>query len=394
MKFIIILLLATLTTGCGYDKYAVPEEAIITTKDDPIEVYSDVSLYDLIGENNVEVLTENKLVETDTVGEKSERITYRFDKREYYYDVKYTVSDTTPPIFISVSSSKTVLKNTETDFCANAVYADNYDATPTCEIEGSYDLSKTGIYEVSYVIKDTSDNATKRGLKINVVDKISSSGNHSSGSKTHLDFKEAIKMYKTDDTEVGIDISRWQGDIDFNKVAEAGVEFVIMRIGVQTDSDKEISMDSYYERNIKGAKEAGLKVGVYVYTTAVNKELAVAHAKWVVDILNGTPLDFPIAYDWENWSKFKKYQINLNDFSNCFNYFYDEVKKHGYDAMLYSSKFYLENVWINKNNRDVWLAHYTSKTSYSGDYILWQLSNVGRVDGITGDVDIDVYYHK
>ena len=62
--------------------------------------------------------------------------------------------------------------------------------------------------------------------------------------------------------------------------------------------------------------------------------------------------------------------------------------------MLYSSKFYLDEIWENTNNYPVWLAHYTDKTSYTGDYVMWQLSNTGRIDGINGDVDIDVLYHR
>ena len=76
------------------------------------------------------------------------------------------------------------------------------------------------------------------------------------------------------------------------------------------------------------------------------------------------------------------------------NAFMTEVKTNGYEAMLYSSKFYLETIWTNKLKFPVWLAHYTNSTSYEGDFIIWQLCNDGHIDGINGDVDIDVLYHE
>ena len=395
MKKILVLIFTFIICGCGYDKYAIPEGAYITIDETPIETYNELNLYDLIEDTNVEITTDNNSLDTTKLGKNTITIDYVYEKSDYKFDISYEVVDTTPPTFISASSVRTIIKNNDAYFCDNIVYADDYDKHPTCRIEGEYDLTTTGVYNVQYILEDQSGNTKSKNLKINVVDEISSSGGSSlSSNQNHLEFSDAISKYKTDTTEIGIDVSRWQGEIDWQKVKDAGVEFVIMRIGVQSDYDKEISVDSYYYQNIQGAKDVGLKVGVYVYTTAINKEMAIDHAKWVLEILDGTELDFPIAYDWENWNKFMNYEINLKDFSNCFNYFYQEVQKEGYEAMLYSSKFYLEDIWINKNNYPVWLAHYTESTNYEGDYILWQLSNTGRVDGIDGNVDIDVYYKK
>jgi GH25 family lysozyme M1 (1,4-beta-N-acetylmuramidase) len=84
--------------------------------------------------------------------------------------------------------------------------------------------------------------------------------------------------------------------------------------------------------------------------------------------------------------------MNLHDLESSINTFRDELKKAGYDTMLYSSKWYLEHVWPNEDEYPVWLAHYTSNTNYQGKYILWQKTNEGKIDGISGDVDIDIYY--
>ena len=88
------------------------------------------------------------------------------------------------------------------------------------------------------------------------------------------------------------------------------------------------------------------------------------------------------------------YNINLHTLNETFNAFYNELSTDGYSSMLYGSASYLNNVWENKFNYPVWLAHYTTKTDYAGEYIMWQMSNTGRIDGINGDVDIDVYFHK
>ncbi len=207
-----------------------------------------------------------------------------------------------------------------------------------------------------------------------------------------MPIETVIESKKNDNTMIGIDVSRWQENIDFQSIKNAGVEFVIMRMGINSDIDKDISMDTYFRQNIEGAKNVGLKVGIYVYSAATSVDKALEHARWTVDMLVGEKLDFPIAFDWENWSKFKKYGISIHDLDETFNAFAIELKKHGYDSMLYSSKFYLENIWQNKMNLPVWLAHYTNETNYEGDYFLWQMSNVGRVPGIKGNVDIDILY--
>ena len=170
----------------------------------------------------------------------------------------------------------------------------------------------------------------------------------------------------------------------------------MMRIGVSNDVGEELSMDSKYKQNIERAKEAGLKVGVYVYTTAINEDMAKEAANFVIDCLDGVKLDFPIVFDWENWSKFRKYEISIHDLNNTFIAFDKELQKHNLSAMLYSSKYYLNAMWEDrvKNNYQVWLAHYTDNkmTDYDGKFNMWQMCSDGRIDGINGDVDIDVLF--
>jgi len=108
-------------------------------------------------------------------------------------------------------------------------------------------------------------------------------------------------------------------------------------------------------------------------------------------------LDFPIAYDFENWDDLQKLKISQYDLTNYVDLFKEEVSKDGYDVMIYGSKLYLEKAWNNKKYSE-WLAHYVPNpsdvSSYKGKKILWQICNDGIVDGINGYVDIDIYYKK
>ena len=307
----------------------------------------------------------------------------------------YTITDNDKPILINVPSTQTVTLNSEVNPCDKAVFADNYDKKPTCNIEGEYDTKQVGTYNLTYIISDSSNNTVSKKLIFNVI--VPSNNTTTTKKPTTTDTKrkkisEAIEQYKNDNTMIGIDVSRYQENIDFEKVKNSGVEFVIIRIGVQSGAKKDVSIDSYYLENIKKAKEAGLLVGVYLYSTAISPEIAKEQAKWVIKTLDGVKLDFPIAFDWENWQYFREYEISLYDLSKSYLSFAKEIEKNGYKAMLYGSKYYLENMWLDKGNYPVWLAHYTDKTNYSGDHIMWQYSAIGEVDGINNAVDLDVYY--
>lgn len=362
----------------------------IIPKNTEVNVYSDVYLYDLFEVKDIEINTENKLIDTLELGTKTYNIEYTFGKNKYNYEISYEVVDREAPRYFG-GTNKTITKDYTGDLCNLVTYGDNYDGDLSCIIEGNYDLSAKGKYKVIYKITDSSSNTTDINVTLNVIEKNSSSGgNNTKTKKTY--FEDVLKEHKNDNTEVGIDVSKWQGNIDFEKVKNAGATFVMMRIGVQTKQNGELNIDPYYDQNIKNAKDAGLKVGVYLYSIATSSKEAVEHANWVIDKLNGEKLDLPIVFDWENWSKWNTYKMSFFEINDVANKFMDTVEEHGYKGMLYSSKYYLENIWTNKFNYPVWLAHYTKKTNYEGDYMMWQLSNTGRIDGIYGDVDINILY--
>ena len=395
-KVLLIMLSCFILTGCKlYDEYKMPEEVSIKLNENKFEVYSEVKIKDLIKSKNVEILNNNEKVKTNKTGVKSVTIEYKYKKREYKYDINYDVVDTEKPIILKSPKSYTYYLNYNIeDLCLNVSFIDNYDRNVNCIVNEEIDTTKTGKYDLEYVIKDSSNNEVKESFVLNVVDPELIEDTNTDDEfyyEKKIDFSEIVRLHKNDNTMIGIDVSRWQGDINFEEVKRAGAEFVIIRMAVSNGPDDEIGLDSYYTDNIKKAKQAGLKVGVYVYTAASTTDEVRKQAKFIRKHLNKTELDFPIAYDFESWNDIRDLEINTHDLINMVDEFYKIVNKDGYDVMVYSSKFYLENVWLNKNY-PVWLAHYIDKTNYEGEYILWQMASNGKIDGIDGDVDIDIYY--
>ncbi len=391
-KILLIIMISLLLTGCGKEKiYEDLTDTNFEVINDKIEVYSEVYLEDIINnKNNIELITNNFPIDTEDLGTKEYKIYYKLEDKKYVYKFNIMVVDTTEPRVIS-GTNKTIQVNYSGDLCDLIMYGDNYSGNVTCTIEGDYDLTKAGTYKVIYKLSDSSNNIKDVNVTLNVKEKINSGSSTPSTEKTY--FTDIYNEHKKSNTEIGIDVSKWQGNIDFEKVKNAGATFVMMRIGVQSSRNGNISIDSYFKDNIRKAKEAGLKVGVYLYTMAGSIKEAKEHAEWVVDTLNEEDLDLPIAFDWENFSKWNSFRISFHEVNAMVNTFIETVQSKGYEGMLYSSKNYLVNIWENKKNYPVWLAHYTSKTNYEGKYIMWQMCNNGRIDGINGDVDIDILYY-
>lgn len=381
-----------LAINYNYDPYKMPDDVTITLNENNYPVYEKHKSSELIKEHNVEIISKEEMLENEIVGDYTYTLDYKYKKRKYKYVINYHIIDNTAPIFISAPKNLTMTYDDEATICEKIVYADNYDSVPECKINGEYDKKEIGTYNnLEYVISDNAGNENKKTFNLNVVSKINNTSSYV--TPKYLYMNDIINNYKNENTSIGIDVSKWQGSVDFKAVKDAGVEFVIMRIGSQRDPSEEISMDVKFKEYYKQAKDAGLKIGVYVYNTATSKEDGIKTAKWVMKELNGDKLDFPIAYDWENWSNFMKYKISLHTLSEAYLAFEKELKDNGYDAMLYSSKYYLENVWLDYEESKIWLAHYTSKTDYEGKYMMWQMTSSAKINGITENtVDIDILY--
>lgn len=190
-------------------------------------------------------------------------------------------------------------------------------------------------------------------------------------------------MYK------GIDVSSHQGKIDWSKVKASGVQFAILRAGY----GKVITQkDSCFESNYAGAKAAGIPVGAYWYSYAKTPEDARLEADVLLEVIKGKCFEYPIFFDIEEQSQFA---LGKEKVSAIIRAFLEEVEKAGYWVGLYMSasplKQYVTDTILNRYA--IWVANYgVSKPSYNGSYGIWQYSASGKVDGITGDVDLDNGY--
>ncbi|MBO4601387.1 MAG: hypothetical protein J5634_04065 [Bacilli bacterium] len=306
--------------------------------------------------------------------------------------ITLNIVDTTAP-YVSVPTYKTVLINSDIEFIRGFFCADNHDKIVERSLEGDYDFSTIGTYNAKYVAKDISGNKSERNITINVVEKMPSSNNNSNQNTpiNYLDYQSLYNQYKTKNTKIGIDISRWQGDVDFAKLKESNVEFIMIRLGGQDGIDGEYYTDSKFKRNMDEAKKYGFDVGVYFYSYAYTNEEAINQAKYVIENLKGYDLKLPIVFDWECWNKFNKMNISLFDITNVQNTFLNYVEEKGYKSARYGSKNYLINAW-QESRHLTWLAHYINETNYDGEYFMWQRCDTGKVNGINGAVDVDILY--
>ncbi len=376
-------LIVTSLCGCGKMK------AIVEVKDNlEYPVYSKINLSDLININDG-FISEDKEILLDKVGENKITIDYQdYKKHKGSIEVNVKAYDKERP-FLSMGSNIYKEVNSDFDLCSSAFYADNYDRDLKCFINGEYDKMKIGNYKLELVVRDQSGNESSQNFNLHMIEKFNSNDNIA--TPEGYDFKEAVSNYKNDNTMLGIDVSSFQGEIDWGKVKEAGVEFAIIRLGFGYTVNMELVLDKYFQENLNGAKENDIKIGVYFYSYANEIEEVKKQAQFIVDNLNGEDLDLGVTFDWENWSNFKDYHVNLYDLDNMYNSFKSVLEGNGYRTVLYGSKFYLKNIW-NTDDKDIWLAHYINKTNYDKDYVMWQFSDKGVVEGINGFVDLDVLY--
>ena len=334
-------------------------------------------------------IVDDYVIDTDKLGKKYINFEYvNDDSIKIKYSYVINVVDKKAPL-IWLGKSYNVTKGSSDNLLDKIMCGDNYDSNPKCTIEGKYDLDKVGSYKLVFKAEDSSGNKSEKNFTLNVNEP--KKGGSSNTNKVTTDFSQIVKDYKNADTQIGIDISKWQGDIDFSKLKAVGVEFVIIRVGSSNGINGENFVDSKFIQNIKNANAVDIPVGIYFYSYASTIDRAISDAKWIIEQIKDYKVDLPIAFDWENWGSFNKFDVSFFGLTNIAKGFMDTVKDAGYDAMLYSSKTYLESIWMQLDY-PVWLAHYTKNTNYTGDYSFWQMCSNGRVDGISGDVDINVRY--
>ncbi len=209
------------------------------------------------------------------------------------------------------------------------------------------------------------------------------------------DYLNAEKFYRVVSSgNIGIDVSKYQGNIDWNKVAASGVSFAIIRAGYRGATQGSLVVDPYFKQNIQGATRAGIKVGVYFFTQAVNEAEAVEEASMVLSLVSGYRLAYPIFIDTENASNGRANGLGVSARTAVCKAFCRTVQNGGYKAGVYASKSWFNNKLNTSslNKYCIWVAQYNSTLTYSGKRDLWQYTSSGSVNGISGRVDMNISY--
>lgn len=182
----------------------------------------------------------------------------------------------------------------------------------------------------------------------------------------------------------GIDVSRWQGEINWSQVAADDVSFVML--GTRSKGE----VDPNFHRNIQGAVSAGVQVGAYIYSLATTPEMALEEADFVINLIKDYPVSYPVALDMEDSVQAA---LSADELAAIANAFCQRIAGAGYYPIIYANEYWLNNhLDMSKMNYPVWVARYNQKPTYSSP-VMWQATSTGSVKGIGTNVDIDFQFH-
>lgn len=216
---------------------------------------------------------------------------------------------------------------------------------------------------------------------------------------TCLQTKDGFKNYIVDDVVTsyrGIDVATFQGEVDWQAVKNAGVDFAMIRLGYRGYGSGAILLDERFEANIKGATDAGIDVGVYFFSQAISEEEAIEEANFVLENIKNYNITYPIAFDMEPIT----YDVARTDYltgrqiTNFAGAFCDTIDAAGYIPTIYSNKrtFLLKLDLSSLSRYHFWYASYQSQPDYPYDFQIWQYSESGSVSGIQTTVDLNICF--
>lgn len=193
---------------------------------------------------------------------------------------------------------------------------------------------------------------------------------------------------------LGMDVSKYQPSINWESVKSSGINFVIIRCGYRGASTGSLIQDPYFTSHIKGAKDAGLKVGVYFFSTALNEAEAVEEASMCAALCEGYGINYPVFLDVESSSRPGYNTLSVDQRTSNINAFCSTISSAGYTPGLYANKTWLtEKINTGSLSCKIWLAQYNSAgPTYTGHYDIWQYTSKGSVNGISGNVDMNKSY--
>lgn len=208
--------------------------------------------------------------------------------------------------------------------------------------------------------------------------------------------KDGFLRYRGKETYAGIDVSSHQGEIDWQRVKRAGVDFAFIRVGGRGyGAEGNMYDDAYFERNIEGALDAGINVGIYYFSQAISEREAEEEADYVLEHIKGYDITYPVVFDWERvGSNSRTNGLDTDTLCRAANKFCSMIEAAGYKPMVYfnSDCGYLKYDLSRVNQYDFWYARYNDTPGFYYDFQIWQYSDSGTVDGINGRVDMDISF--
>ena len=195
---------------------------------------------------------------------------------------------------------------------------------------------------------------------------------------------------------LGVDVSQFQGEIDWEQAADAGVEFAIVRVGGRGYTEGKLYEDTYFDRNVQGALDAGLAVGAYFFSQAIAVEEALEEARFVLERVRDYDLTMPVVFDWEmvSDSSARTNAIDSDTMNEVALAFCGAIQEAGYESMIYFNSYqgYVKYDLSKLLDHSFWFAQYQAQPSFYYDFQMWQYSSKGSVPGIQGEVDMNLYF--
>ena len=384
-----LIVVLSLSAYLVIDNMLLLDNSIVKDKNFVIDVHKKEKLSNVLKVK--EKILDDRELFYEEIGDKKVSFVYlNKNNKKRRAEIKLNVVDKVKPLVFGTNYFKSY-QGVKKDFTKNFLVLDNYDRDVKKEILNDIDIEKIGKYKLTLKVTDSSNNVTTKDFTVEIIEKPKDNKDTTKPAKrVGIKYEDIYAEHKNDKTKIGIDISKWQGNVDFEKLKKANVEFVMIRLGYQTGFGKKLMLDKYYEQNIKLANKYGIKAGVYFYSYASNSKEAKEQAEFVKKHIKNYKIDMPVAFDFEDWKNIWLAKLSIYDINKNAKTFLDEIKKDGYKVMNYGSKHYLENIW--DIDYPTWLAHYIKKTNYSKEYKMWQLTENGLISGIQGFVDVNVLY--
>lgn len=209
-----------------------------------------------------------------------------------------------------------------------------------------------------------------------------------------FDFQGRYLACTAGECAIGVDVSYWQGEVNWPLVKAAGMEFAMIRLAWRGNTEGNIEADSTAATNYRGAKDAGMQVGGYFFSQAVTPEEAVEEAEFVLEMIRDWKMDMPIVFDWEDAGGTRPIGMDPRTLTDCAKAFCQTIEDAGYEAMVYTNwnqafyDLYLEEL----SEYGLWLAMYEADMEFPYKIDMWQYSCTGSVPGVNGPVDLNIYF--